>query len=193
MFCPVVPHRKPIAIVGIVHFQIQVELRSLVSQKNVATMNRLEEKSSDGMQVATHDEYRSASNNDDRSSGQVSCNREEPALANSKTLRSAHNPLEDIPRDRLVRQAREFVQENGLAEHTSLFERAILVAQQPSAFELMQELREEELQALRDEVTRKWHLPKAMWVTTILCSIGAAVQGWDQVRWMCQSYREPAC
>lgn len=67
-----------------------------------------------------------------------------------------------------------------MVEHTALLQRGALVAQDPPAFEQISELEEHERDALRNEVLHKWRQPRALYVTVILCSIGAAVQGWDQ-------------
>lgn len=61
-----------------------------------------------------------------------------------------------------------------------LLQKGALVAQDPSAFEHVAELDEVERDALRDEVLHKWRQPRALYFTVILCSVGAAVQGWDQ-------------
>ncbi|CCG81374.1 Sugar transporter [Taphrina deformans PYCC 5710] len=50
----------------------------------------------------------------------------------------------------------------------------------PPEFESVEGLDPNEVVALRREVTHKWSQPRALYVTIILCSIGAAVQGWDQ-------------
>ena len=42
------------------------------------------------------------------------------------------------------------------------------------------DLSEEEKDALRIEVTKKWKHPMKLYITVVVCSIGAAVQGWDQ-------------
>lgn len=55
-----------------------------------------------------------------------------------------------------------------------------LVAKNPPAFESVEGLTEDEKEAIRNEVLHKWRQPKALFFTIILCSIGAAVQGWDQ-------------
>jgi hypothetical protein len=67
-----------------------------------------------------------------------------------------------------------------MVEHIPLLQRGALVAQNPHAFEEMPELDETERDALRNELFHKWRQPKALYLTVILCSIGAAVQGWDQ-------------
>lgn len=61
-----------------------------------------------------------------------------------------------------------------------LLQKGALVAQNPPAFEQIAELDEVERDALRNEVLHKWRQPFALYFTVILCSIGAAVQGWDQ-------------
>lgn len=41
-------------------------------------------------------------------------------------------------------------------------------------------LNDAEVEALRDEVLHKWRQPFALYETIVICSVGAAVQGWDQ-------------
>ena len=58
--------------------------------------------------------------------------------------------------------------------------RGALVAKDPPAFESVEGLTDEEKEAIRNEVLHKWRQPKSLFFTIILCSVGAAVQGWDQ-------------
>lgn len=44
----------------------------------------------------------------------------------------------------------------------------------------MPELSEEEKQLIEREHTHRWSHPFTLYITIALCSIGAAVQGWDQ-------------
>lgn len=74
----------------------------------------------------------------------------------------------------------EFANEVGMTDMTPLLKKGALVAQDPPAFEQIPELDETERNALRNEVLHKWRQPRALYFTVILCSIGAAVQGWDQ-------------
>lgn len=67
-----------------------------------------------------------------------------------------------------------------MTDKLDLLQRGALVAQDPAEFESVEGMTSEELDALRNEVTHKWRQPKALYFTVILCSIGAAVQGWDQ-------------
>lgn len=93
------------------------------------------------------------------------------------------NPLEGIPRDELMSRVESFTQEKGLTEHVALFKKGALVAQDPNAYDEIsgpEALNEEEKTVLRNEVEHKWRLPMRLFLTIATCSIGAAVQGWDQ-------------
>ena len=67
-----------------------------------------------------------------------------------------------------------------MSDLAPLIRKGALVAQDPTAIETMEELDETERDALRNEVVHRWRQPIALYYTIILCSIGAAVQGWDQ-------------
>ncbi|KAH6623780.1 hypothetical protein F5144DRAFT_615477 [Chaetomium tenue] len=93
------------------------------------------------------------------------------------------NPLEGIPRDELMSRVEVFAQEKGLTEHLALLRQGALVAQDPNNYEEIdgaEALDDEAKAALVKEVEHKWHLPSKLFLTIITCSIGAAVQGWDQ-------------
>lgn len=89
------------------------------------------------------------------------------------------NPLGDIPRETLLADVEAFAHENGLTDIIPQLKKGALVAQDPTNYENL-DLTDEEKQALRQEVTHKWKHPMALYVTIVVCSIGAAVQGWDQ-------------
>ena len=67
-----------------------------------------------------------------------------------------------------------------MPEHADLFGRAALVARDSEAFEMIDELHEDERSALVYEKAHKWHGPFMLWYSISLCAIGAATQGWDQ-------------
>lgn len=90
------------------------------------------------------------------------------------------NPLAGIPRSTLFKNVEDFANEVGMTEHIPLLQKGALVAQDPPSFEQVAELDEDEKDALRNEVLHKWRQPWSLYFTVILCSIGAAVQGWDQ-------------
>ncbi|KAF8503867.1 hypothetical protein JB92DRAFT_3084245 [Gautieria morchelliformis] len=102
-----------------------------------------------------------------------------PNLNNNLSAR-IRNPLAGIPRDQLLADVEKFAQRENLTDISSLLQKGALVAQNPPEFESIDELDESEREALRNEVVHKWRQPFALYMTVILCSVGAAVQGWDQ-------------
>ncbi|KFH48214.1 Arabinose-proton symporter-like protein [Hapsidospora chrysogenum ATCC 11550] len=93
------------------------------------------------------------------------------------------NPLEGIPRDQLMRDVEAFAEMRGLNEHLPMLRKGALVAQNPSAAAEIdgdEALSQEELTILENEAKYKWRMPPRLFLTIATCSIGAAVQGWDQ-------------
>lgn len=64
-------------------------------------------------------------------------------------------------------------------EKLSVFQRGALAAQRPESFEELSELTEDDKYHLRREITHRWHLPKALYGAIAICSLGSALQGWD--------------
>lgn len=97
--------------------------------------------------------------------------------------RRIKNPLLGIPYEQLMHDVEVFAQEKGLTEHIPLLRKGALVAQEPSNYENItgpEQLTEDEKIALQNEVEHKWRMPMKLYLTIAICSIGAAVQGWDQ-------------
>ncbi|KAI9371160.1 hypothetical protein BJX61DRAFT_43648 [Aspergillus egyptiacus] len=92
------------------------------------------------------------------------------------------NPLEEVPREQVVTDAKAFANAHGMSEHADLFGRAALVARDSSmdGFHQIPELLDDEREALQYEKDHKWHGPFMLWYSIGLCAIGAATQGWDQ-------------
>lgn len=93
------------------------------------------------------------------------------------------NPLAGIPRHELMAQVEEFAEEKGVAEYVDYLKKGALVAQDPDNYEDIDgefALTPEEVVVLQREVSHKWKVPRTLYLTIITCSIGAAVQGWDQ-------------
>ena len=67
-----------------------------------------------------------------------------------------------------------------MSEYAGLFGRAALVARDQENGRTESTLLPEEAAALDYEYNHKWHGPKMLWYSIILCAIGAATQGWDQ-------------
>lgn len=83
-----------------------------------------------------------------------------------------------MPKEILLRNTESFARDNGLESETQLLQRGALVAQAQDFEQL--DLPEEEKEALRFELAHKWRHPALLYITVLICSIGAAVQGWDQ-------------
>ncbi|THC92806.1 hypothetical protein EYZ11_007708 [Aspergillus tanneri] len=90
------------------------------------------------------------------------------------------NPLADLTPDEVLRDVEDFAHEHGLTYILPELQKGALIARDPDDFELVPDMTDAELTAIGDEVTHKWRQPMALYFTIILCSIGAAVQGWDQ-------------
>lgn len=91
--------------------------------------------------------------------------------------------MKGIPHDELFQIVDELVEAKGLQDERDLLRKGALVAQSPDRYEEIKgehALDAEEIDWLRLEVTNKWRVPKLLYMTIITCSIGAAVQGWDQ-------------
>ncbi|KAF7186188.1 Polyol transporter 5 [Pseudocercospora fuligena] len=99
---------------------------------------------------------------------------------NNNTSAKIKNPLAGISYDTLMRDVEDFANQHQLHDIEPLLKKGALVAQNPAEFESVQGLDDSEREALRNEVVHKWRQPKSLYLTVILCSIGAAVQGWDQ-------------
>jgi hypothetical protein len=79
----------------------------------------------------------------------------------------------------LIKNVQEFSRVNDFPD-VDLLVKGALVAKDPPAFESVPGITEDEKEAIRNEVLHKWRQPRTLYFTLILCSIGAAVQGWDQ-------------
>lgn len=105
------------------------------------------------------------------------------AFTDADCLFRIKNPLAGIPHDTLLKNVVDFAHEKGLVEELPLLQKGALVAQDPTNYEDIHgqhALDDTEVEVLRNEVLHKWRHPLALYVTIFTCSIGAAVQGWDQ-------------
>ncbi|CAG7554751.1 unnamed protein product [Fusarium equiseti] len=93
------------------------------------------------------------------------------------------NPLHGIPGEQLLADVVEWAHRKNLTEHMIILQKGALVAQNPNdAAHLTGDyaLTATELYHLKRETTHRWALPRRLILTISVCSIGAAVQGWDQ-------------
>lgn len=75
-----------------------------------------------------------------------------------------------------MRDVEEFAADKDLADIIGYLKKGALVAQDPSRVEEIEMLEEEEKEHLRLEKAHKWKHPLQLYITIIVCSIGAAVQ-----------------
>lgn len=99
---------------------------------------------------------------------------------NSNISARIQNPLAHISPQQLTSDVDAFADAHQLDDIRDLLQKGARVAANPPEFESVEGLEPSEIVALRREVTHKWSHPRALYFTIILCSIGAAVQGWDQ-------------
>lgn len=95
--------------------------------------------------------------------------------------RRIQNPLADIPKDRLLQDVEQFATQHGLVDALPYLSKGALVAQQPDRLDTIAELDDDDRHTLREERQHRWKHPKALYLTIILNSVSAAIQGWDQV------------
>ncbi|OAG35752.1 hypothetical protein AYO21_10069 [Fonsecaea monophora] len=90
------------------------------------------------------------------------------------------NPLAGISKDDLMHQVERFATDKDLLDILPVLKKGAYVAQEAVPLEEIEELDIDELEALQHEVKHRWTHPFALYATVFVCSIGAAVQGWDQ-------------
>ncbi|KAK2593544.1 hypothetical protein QQS21_008767 [Conoideocrella luteorostrata] len=89
------------------------------------------------------------------------------------------NPLAGVSRDDLQLRVSSFCLEHNFQDKQDVFFRGALVAQSPADYTSVPELSESEKHQLSREITHRWALPRTLYYTIALCSLGSAVQGWD--------------
>ncbi|KAJ5461311.1 uncharacterized protein N7458_002863 [Penicillium daleae] len=90
------------------------------------------------------------------------------------------NPLEGLSHDELMANVESYASEHDLTDILPLLKKGALAGQKPAEAGSIPELDEQDRHVLREEITRRWHHPWALYYTIILNSIAAAIQGWDQ-------------
>lgn len=80
--------------------------------------------------------------------------------------------------DECIRDVDAFVKEHGFEADRDLLIKGTLISRDPTNFANVPGITEEERTAIANEVLHKWRQPRVLYFTIILCSIGAAVQGW---------------
>jgi len=99
---------------------------------------------------------------------------------NSNVEARIKNPLTGIPRAQLLRNVEIFAEEKQLTEELPILSKGAILAQSPADFETLDVLDDSDKDVIRYEYAHRWSHPMTLYVTIVLCSVGAATQGWDQ-------------
>jgi sugar porter (SP) family MFS transporter len=99
---------------------------------------------------------------------------------NSNVEARIKNPLAGIPRAQLLRNVEIFAEEKQLTEELPILSKGAILAQSPADFETLDVLDDSDKDVIRYEYAHRWSHPMTLYVTIVLCSVGAATQGWDQ-------------
>jgi hypothetical protein len=94
---------------------------------------------------------------------------------NNNVSGKVQNPLAGLSKEALIRQVDAFADQYNLTDIKPLLRTGALVAQSPHDYEHL-DLEESDRQALHTEQTSRWKHTKTLYMTIIVCSIGAAVQ-----------------
>jgi len=102
-------------------------------------------------------------------------------VANMQALtRKLENPLYDIEKSDLIKQAEQFADEHGLSEDKELFIKAAILAQNPKNFHDLEELSDEDKASLQHEIDHKWRQPYDLYFLAAASGMAAVVQGMDE-------------
>lgn len=88
------------------------------------------------------------------------------------------NPLVHMSEEECLADVNGFAKEHGFEDIHPLLVKGALISRDPTNFATVPGITEDEKIAIANETLRKWHQPRVLYFTIILCSIGAAVQGW---------------
>jgi sugar porter (SP) family MFS transporter len=116
----------------------------------------------------------------DNNDGQLEVAHIDHVDLNNNLTGKIQNPLAGLSEATLLRDVAEFARVHDLQDIEPELRKGALVASDPDNFENVHLLDENDKLALRNEVDHKWSHPWRLYVTIIVCSVGAAVQGWDQ-------------
>jgi sugar porter (SP) family MFS transporter len=99
---------------------------------------------------------------------------------NENIAAKIRNPLHGISRANLLRNVETFAKEKDLMEILPALNKGAILAQNPNNYENLDVLDDTDRAIIRNEHEHRWSHPMTLYITVILCSLGAATQGWDQ-------------
>ncbi|KAK7035227.1 hypothetical protein VNI00_011994 [Paramarasmius palmivorus] len=125
-------------------------------------------------------EKASVQKNEDTGSVSMKEHADPSAALNQNVNAKLANPLSGVPHERLIEEAKVFAETHGMEDLVLDFQKGALVAQDPTMFETLSMLTEEDKEVLRRETTHRWSHPVTLYYLVVLCSMAAAVQGMDE-------------
>ncbi|KAB8232766.1 sugar porter family MFS transporter [Aspergillus alliaceus] len=99
---------------------------------------------------------------------------------NKNTTAKIKNPLADLTPDQVLRDVTDFANEHELIDILPHLRKGALIARDPDNFRTVDGMTDADITVIDNETLHKWRHPWPLYFTIGLCSIGAAVQGWDQ-------------
>jgi len=90
-------------------------------------------------------------------------NRDEVPVRNYDKVR---NPLAGVSKPQLMRDVEAFAQEKDMMDSLTELQKGALIAQDPSRFETLEDLTEEDKEILRQETTHRWRQPRTLYYMT---------------------------
>jgi hypothetical protein len=85
------------------------------------------------------------------------------------------NPLAKFTVNEVISNVDDFAEEKGMTDIAHHLRKGALVVRDLSAFDSVEEL-DDERAALQKAVLHKWHQPRALYLSVILCSVATVVQ-----------------
>ena len=95
---------------------------------------------------------------------------------NSNVDARIRNPLAGIPHDQLLLDVEEFAREKELLDILPFLSKGAVLAQNPAEYLTLKELDPADREIIGHEYTHRWSHPWPLYMTIILCSVGAATQ-----------------
>ena len=102
------------------------------------------------------------------------------------------NPLSGISKPQLMSDVESFAREKDLMDSLSELQKGALIAQDPTRFEALEDLTEEDKIILRQETTHRWHQPRTLYyMTSVFLHLteDAANNYNSSLRWFCYRAR----
>ncbi len=82
------------------------------------------------------------------------------------------NILSHLSREQLLSDVERFVKDKGLEEHVDDIWKGALLAQNPTTYQELRELSDEDKETVHHENSHRWSQPLTLYLTIAICSLG---------------------